>query len=144
MADFIKDVRAEFKEPDLPFILAGPGMDGYGSRGKSNILNAQRRVADRPELNESTIYAETRTFAAKYACLDMDDATCLGLSDAGCDGVNNVGCACADIIHHLEAGYPDGCEGRGEVHPDQKQHWSWNARSSSNATLTLTLTLTLP
>ena len=65
MADFIKDVRAEFNESALPFIISGPGMDGYESRGKANICNAQRRAADRPELNESTIYVESRTFAAR-------------------------------------------------------------------------------
>ena len=59
----------------------------------------------------------------------MDDATCLGLSDAGCDGIDNGGCACADIIDDRENSFPDGCEGNGKVHPDQKQHWSWNARS---------------
>ena len=160
MADLITDVRAEFKEPTLPFIIAGPGMDGYGSRGKSNILNAQRRVADRPELNESTIYVESRIFAAKYSCLEMDDAICLrdgvGLSDAGCDGEDKRGgCACNDIIRGLEAALPDSkrkCGGK--VNGDQGQHWAWNARSyfkvgqkmgevTLTPTLTLTLTLTL-
>ena len=54
MADLVQSVRADFNEPALPFIISGPGMDGYGSRGKANICNAQRRAAERPEFNELT------------------------------------------------------------------------------------------
>ena len=163
MADFITDVRAEFEEPALPFILAGPGMDGYDSRGKANICNAQRRAADRPELNESTIYVESRIFSAKYACLNMDDAACIrhgvGLSDAGCDGGTHSDCACNEIIKGLEADLPDSKRECGrKVNDDQGQHWKWNARSyfkvgqkmgevtltpTPTPTLTLTQTLTL-
>ena len=128
MVDFIKDVRVEFDQPALPFIIGGPGMDGYESRGKQVICNSQRRAADRPEINETVAYVETRTFAARYACLDMDDAACLGLSDAGCDGRDNIGCACADIIEGLKANQSGGsCNSK--VNPDQEHHWSWNARS---------------
>ena len=145
MVDFIKDVRAEFDQPAMPFIIGGPGMDGYESRGKQVICNSQRRAADRPEINETVAYIETRTFAARYACLDMDDAACLGLSDAGCDGRDNIGCACADIIEGLKANQSGGsCNSK--VNPDQEHHWSWNARSLVALTTTLTpiptLTLT--
>ena len=161
MADLINDTRDEFNEPTLPFIIAGPGMDGYGSRGKAVICNAMRRVADRPELNESTIYVESRIFAPKYSCLEMDDAVCLrngvGLSDAGCDGETNSGCACNEIIKGLEADLPDSKRECGrKVNDDQGQHWKWNARSyfkvgqkmgevtpTPTPTPTLTLTLTL-
>ena len=159
MADFVKSVRTDFienglysvDEPALPFIISGPGMDGYGSRGKANVCNAQRRAADRPELNESTIYVESRIFAAKYACLNMNDTACAGLSDAGCDGSDRAGCACQDIIDALKAENPDYKKQCGyKVNDEQGQHWSWNGRSyfkvgqkMGEVTLTLTLTPTL-
>ena len=164
MADFVKSVRTDFianglysaDEPALPFIISGPGMDGYGSRGKANVCNAQRRAADREELNESTIYVESRIFAAKYACLNMSDTACAGLSDAKCDGRDTAGCACQDIINALIKETPDYKEqcgykvqGGSEYKP-QGQHWSWNGWSyfkvgqkMGEVILTLTLTLTL-
>ena len=159
MVDFVKSVRADFidsglysaDDPALPFIISGPGMDGYGSGGKAKICNGQRRAADRPELNETTIYVESRIFAAKYACLNMNDMACAGLSDAGCDGINNEGCACWEIIEALQAKNPDYKKKCGyKVNEEQGQHWSWNGRSyfkvgqkMGEVTLTLTLTLTL-
>ena len=159
MVDFVKSVRTDFidrglysaDEPALPFIISGPGMDGYGSRGKANVCNAQRRAADREELNETTIYVESRIFAAKYACLNMDDTACAGLSDAGCNGKDNKGCACAEIIKALKKENPDYKKQCGyKVNEEQGQHWSWNGRSyfkvgqkMGEVTLTLTLTLTL-
>ena len=156
MVDFIKSVRDSFNESTLPFIISGPGMEGYGSRGKSRICNGQRRAADRPELNESTIYVESRIFAAKYACLNMNDTACAGLSDAGCDGSGRAGCACQDIINALIEKAPDyeeqcgyKVQGGSEYKP-QGQHWNWNGRSyfkggqkMGEVILTLTLTLTL-
>ena len=53
LVDFVQDVRAAFNEPALPFIIGGPGMDGYNSRGKAVICNAQSRAATRPEINLS-------------------------------------------------------------------------------------------
>ena len=149
VADLVESVRADFNEPALPFIISGPGMDGYGSRGKANICNAQRRAADRPELNESTIYVESRVFAAKYACLDMNDTVCEGLSDAGCDGSDRSGCACQDIIEALKHANPDYKRQCGyNVNEEQGQHWSWNARSyfkvgQKMGEVTLTLALAL-
>ena len=148
MVDFVKSVRESFGEPALPFIISGPGMDGYGSGGKAKICNGQRRAADRLQ---STIYIESRIFAAKYACLNMEDTACAGLSDAGCDGELNIGCACADIIEALKAENPDYKKQCGwQVNEEQGQHWSWNGRSyfkvgqkMGEVTLTLTLTLTL-
>jgi hypothetical protein len=148
MADFVESVRDDFNEPALPFIISGPGMDGYGSRGKANICNAQRRAADRPEL-KSTIYVESRIFAAKYACLDMKDTVCEGLSDAGCDGSDRSGCACQDIIEALKHANPDYKRQCGyKVNEEQGQHWSWNARSyfkvgQKMGEVTLTLALAL-
>jgi hypothetical protein len=150
VADLVQSVRADFNEPALPFIISGPGMDGYRSRGKANICNAQRRAADRPELNESVIYVESRIFAAKYACLDMNDTVCEGLSDAGCDGSDNSGCACQDIIDALKKLNPDykrQCNFKVEL----PQPWIWNARSyfkvgqkMGEVTLTLTPALYSP
>ena len=67
MVHFIKDVRDAFNESDLPFILAGPGMKGFQDKngGKGAICEAQKKAADRPELNESTAYVESRHFAPK-------------------------------------------------------------------------------
>ena len=114
-------------------------MDGYTSRGKQVILNAQRRVAERPELNASVIYVESRTFAAKYACLHMNDTVCEGLSDAGCQDT-------IDALTELDPDYKQHCGYN--VNEEQSHHWSWNARSYFNigqkmGEVTLTLALAL-
>ena len=146
MVDFVKSVRESFGEPALPFIISGPGMDGYGSGGKAKICNGQRRAADRLQ---STIYIESRIFAAKYACLNMNDTACAGKSDAGCDGELNKGCACADIIDALKKESPDYKKQCGwQVNEEQGQHWSWSGRSyfkvgQKMGEVTLTPTLSL-
>ena len=130
MVDFIKDVRVEFDQPAMPFIIGGPGMDGYSSRGKAVICNAQSRAATHPEINETTVYVETRIFAARYSCLDLDDDACDGLSNAGCDGDEDVpGCACNDLIETKKDANPDYKRQCGyKVYDGQEQHWSWNGR----------------
>jgi hypothetical protein len=131
MVDFVQDVRAEFNEPALPFIIGGPGMDGYNSRGKAKICNAQSNAATRPEINETTIYIETRIFAARYSCLGLDDDACDGLSNAGCNGdEDSPGCACNDLIETKKDANPDYKRQCGyKVYDEQGQHWSWNGRS---------------
>ena len=52
-------------------------------RGKGIVCDAQRRAAE-PEFNDSTISVESRLFAPKNVCLDLDDSTCDGLSEAEC------------------------------------------------------------
>jgi hypothetical protein len=130
MAEFVQDVRAEFNEPALPFIIGGPGMDGYNSRGKAAICNAQSRAASRPEINETTVYIETRIFAARYSCLGLDDDACDGLSNAGCDGDEDApGCACNDLIDTKKDANDDYKRQCGyKVYEKQGQHWSWNGR----------------
>ena len=66
MADFMKDVRIAFNESALPFILAGPGYDGFkDGSGKGAICEAQKRATERAEFNESTAYVESRHFYRK-------------------------------------------------------------------------------
>ena len=130
LVDFVQDVRAEFNEPALPFIIGGPGMDGYSSRGKAVICNAQSRAATRPEINETTVYIETRIFAARYSCLGLDDDACDGLSNEGCRGDEDApGCACNDLIDIEKEANPDYKRQCGyKVYSKQGQHWSWNGR----------------
>eukprot|EP00964_Phaeocystis_antarctica_P094466 scaffold61196_cov63-Phaeocystis_antarctica.AAC.1 len=113
MVHFIKDVRDAFNESDLPFILAGPGMKGFQDKngGKGAICEAQKKAADRPELNESTAYVESRHFAPKYACLDMECH-----SEAECDELIDqkeaeTGMSCSDALY------------------DAGHHYDWSASS---------------
>ena len=96
-------------------------MDGFTSRGKRVLLQAQRRVAERPELNASVIYVESRTFAAKYTCLRMNDTVCEGKSDEDCQDL-------IDALKELEPDYKEHPCGY-NVNGEQSHHWSWNAWS---------------
>ena len=118
MVDFMKDVRVAFEAPDLPFVLAGPGMDGYGSASKSAVCNAQRRAAERTEFVE---YVETRPFASKFACLGMDDNAC--------DGLNEGACKAFIDQRFEEAGLSRSDCSKLAPYNGQGQHYSWNAAS---------------
>ncbi|MHC4503329.1 MAG: sialate O-acetylesterase [Planctomycetota bacterium] len=65
LANFIRDVRKDFKVPDLPFVIGEFGCGGPNAKsgsGSALIREAQKAVAAKPEFKGNVILAET----AKY------------------------------------------------------------------------------
>lgn len=75
LANLIRDVRRDLSVPDLPFAIAGTGMDGYkrgrldpdGSGGvvdrREAVLDAELRVAGYPEFRGTVSSVDTRPYA---------------------------------------------------------------------------------
>ena len=66
LADLMGDLRDAFDAPELPFVIAASGMDGWtsASGGRRDALcEAQRAATRRDPFANSTAYVETRDYA---------------------------------------------------------------------------------
>ena len=64
MANFIRDVRKDLAEPNLPFVIGGSGFGGWGQTvdRRLGVMKAQEAAANRPEFKGNVQYVETRSF----------------------------------------------------------------------------------
>ncbi|MEO0479303.1 MAG: sialate O-acetylesterase [Planctomycetota bacterium] len=64
MAHFIRDIRAEFEVPELPFVIAETGMTGPDEKHPRalSLMNAQAAVAEREEFRGNVAFVGTRNF----------------------------------------------------------------------------------
>ena len=64
MANFIRDIRADLGEPNLPFVIATTGMGGWTETNALalTLMEAQLAVAEYPEFKGNVFTVETRPF----------------------------------------------------------------------------------
>ena len=64
LAHFIRDIRAEFEDPELPFALAETGMSGMEEKHPRalSLMKAQAEVPARKEFRDTTAFVPTRAF----------------------------------------------------------------------------------
>ncbi len=64
LACFIRDVRAELKAPELPFVIAETGMSGNEEKHPRalSLMRAQAKVATYPEFKGNVAFVGTRDF----------------------------------------------------------------------------------
>ena len=64
MANFIRDIRKEFKSPDLPFVLAETGMSGFEEKHPRalSLMKAQAAVAKHKEFQGNVAFVGTKAF----------------------------------------------------------------------------------
>ena len=62
LPQLIKDLRSEWRKPDLPVVIAGTGKGGREKPTHPEILAAQRAVAELPNWNGTVQFVDTRDF----------------------------------------------------------------------------------
>jgi hypothetical protein len=64
MANFIRDIRADLGEPNLPFVIATTGMGGWTETNALALalMEAQLAVAEYPEFKGNVFTVDTRSF----------------------------------------------------------------------------------
>ena len=64
LACFIRDVRKELDDPDLPFVLAETGMSGHEEKHPRalSLMKAQAAVAELEEFRDNVAFVGTRDF----------------------------------------------------------------------------------
>ena len=69
MANFVRDVRKDLGEPDLPFVIAVLGVGGEEDQaeGKRRFKDAQSAVGEMPEFKENVAVVQTDQFWDKVA-----------------------------------------------------------------------------
>lgn len=75
LVDFIKDLRAEFGHPTLPFSIGGTGHGGATAKG---VIVAQLAVADpakHPDLDGTVFCADTRPFWREHTVSPVNDVS---------------------------------------------------------------------
>jgi hypothetical protein len=75
LVDFIKDLRAEFGQPGLPFSIGATGHHGAAAKG---VIFSQLALADparHPDLAGTVFSADTRTFWREHTASPTNDAS---------------------------------------------------------------------
>lgn len=64
MANFIRDIRIEFKAPKLPFVIAETGMSGHEEKHPRaiSLMEAQAAVAEHEEFVGNVAFVGTKSF----------------------------------------------------------------------------------
>ncbi len=64
MANFIRDLRKDLGEPNLPFVIAETGMGGIEEKNQRalDLMSAQAAVAQHPEFKSNVAFVGTRAF----------------------------------------------------------------------------------